>query len=252
MTGRVRIAFSIAPVAITWSKTRTSIPSVSVAPIRSITSPVPDPAVVFVAGAGTPQALEVKLGARIRAVAADHLVTSPRAWSPNVGTGPAGQLLVATVSPVVQYLDLESIVNPPRAADGTVEVPAWRHALINYPHPLLKKGLVVKDRLAVHDGDAKSTYQGFEGNFFVSASNKVRPTAIDRDKSPLTAQDGKLYAGCYVNASVEVWAQDNTYGKGVNVSLRGVQFAADGEAFSAGGAADADEFEDASQEDELV
>jgi hypothetical protein len=30
--------------------------------------------------------------------------------------------------------------NPPRAADGTVEVPAWRHALINYPHPLLKRG----------------------------------------------------------------------------------------------------------------
>ena len=35
--------------------------------------------------------------------------------------------------------------NPPRAADGTVEVPAWRHALINYPHPLLKRGLVVID-----------------------------------------------------------------------------------------------------------
>jgi hypothetical protein len=28
---------------------------------------------------------------------------------------------------------------------GTVEVPAWRHALINYPHPLLKRGLVVLD-----------------------------------------------------------------------------------------------------------
>jgi hypothetical protein len=35
--------------------------------------------------------------------------------------------------------------NPPLAADGTVEVPAWRHALINYPHPLLKRGLVVID-----------------------------------------------------------------------------------------------------------
>ena len=28
---------------------------------------------------------------------------------------------------------------------GRVEVPAWRHALINYPHPLLKQGLVVLD-----------------------------------------------------------------------------------------------------------
>jgi hypothetical protein len=35
--------------------------------------------------------------------------------------------------------------NPPQAADGTVEVPMWRHALINYPHPLLKRGLVVID-----------------------------------------------------------------------------------------------------------
>ena len=35
--------------------------------------------------------------------------------------------------------------NPPQAPDGTVEVPAWRHALINYPHPLLKRGLVVID-----------------------------------------------------------------------------------------------------------
>ena len=35
--------------------------------------------------------------------------------------------------------------NPPTNDDGRVEVPAWRHALINYPHPLLKQGLVVLD-----------------------------------------------------------------------------------------------------------
>ena len=28
---------------------------------------------------------------------------------------------------------------------GTVDVPVWRHALINYPHPLLKSGLVILD-----------------------------------------------------------------------------------------------------------
>jgi len=32
-----------------------------------------------------------------------------------------------------------------RDAQGRVEVPQWRHALINYPHPLLKQGLVVLD-----------------------------------------------------------------------------------------------------------
>jgi hypothetical protein len=35
--------------------------------------------------------------------------------------------------------------NPPLIAEGMVEVPAWRHAAINYPHPLLKRGLVVLD-----------------------------------------------------------------------------------------------------------
>ena len=29
--------------------------------------------------------------------------------------------------------------------DGTVEVPCWRHAIINFPHPLLKQGLVILD-----------------------------------------------------------------------------------------------------------
>jgi len=35
--------------------------------------------------------------------------------------------------------------NPPQDSDGQVEVPAWRHALVNYPHPLLMRGLVVID-----------------------------------------------------------------------------------------------------------
>lgn len=30
-------------------------------------------------------------------------------------------------------------------ADGMVEIPRWRHALINFPHPLLKQGLVILD-----------------------------------------------------------------------------------------------------------
>ena len=35
--------------------------------------------------------------------------------------------------------------NPPLDAAGLAEVPLWRHALINYPHPLLRQGLVVLD-----------------------------------------------------------------------------------------------------------
>lgn len=35
--------------------------------------------------------------------------------------------------------------NPPVDAQGRVEIPAWRHVRINYPHPLLEQGLVVLD-----------------------------------------------------------------------------------------------------------
>lgn len=35
--------------------------------------------------------------------------------------------------------------NPMRDAEGRVEVPRWRHALLNMPHPLLEQGLVILD-----------------------------------------------------------------------------------------------------------
>ncbi len=43
------------------------------------------------------------------------------------------------------WSDEDPADNPPLDANDQVEVPAWRHALINYPHPLLKRGLVVLD-----------------------------------------------------------------------------------------------------------
>lgn len=106
------------------------------------------------------------------------------------------------------------------------------------------KQMRATDKVALHDGDLKAQYGGFEGMYYVAARSAVRPLVIDRDKSPLVQADGKPYAGCYVNASVELWAQDNNYGKRINASLGGVQFFADGDAFAGGGAASEDEFDD--------
>lgn len=100
------------------------------------------------------------------------------------------------------------------------------------------------------DGDTKE-YDGYEGMMAFSANNKARPTILDRDKSPLTEADGKPYAGCYVNAIVEIFAYDNS-GNGISATLGGVQFVRDGEAFSGGRPASADDFDDlgVDQEDE--
>lgn len=97
------------------------------------------------------------------------------------------------------------------------------------------KELRSKDRVALHDGDTKAQYDGFEGNFYVSASNAARPLIADRDRSILVESDGVIYAGCYVYATVEFWAQDNQFGKRINAELKTVQFFRDGDAFTGGG-----------------
>ena len=100
------------------------------------------------------------------------------------------------------------------------------------------------DKVCLHDGDLKASYDGFPGNLFVSARNPLRPLVVDADKTPLVAADGKPYAGCYVNCSLELWAQDNNYGKRVNATLMGVQFFRDGDSFTGGGVASEDDFDD--------
>jgi len=106
------------------------------------------------------------------------------------------------------------------------------------------QALRAADKTCLHNGDAKADYAGFADALFISARNAVRPTVVDTDRSPLTESDGKIYAGCYVNAVIEIWAQENSYGKRINATLMGVQFAGDGEAFVGGGAAKSDDFDD--------
>lgn len=100
------------------------------------------------------------------------------------------------------------------------------------------------DKICLHNGDLKSNYAGFEGMNFISSRNAARPTVLDSDKTPLTESDGRIYAGCYVNVVLDLWAQDNNYGKRVNATLMGVQFFREGDAFSGGGSASDDDFDD--------
>ena len=108
--------------------------------------------------------------------------------------------------------------------------------------PQMLQTLFRDDRLCLHDGDRKD-YEGYANHFFLRASNAVRPLVIDGQRNPVTAADGKVYSGCYVNATITLWGQDNRFGRRINANLRGVQFAADGEAFAGGSTGTVDEFE---------
>jgi hypothetical protein len=88
-------------------------------------------------------------------------------------------------------------------------------------------------------------YSGFDGMHYVTASCKARPLVLDRDKSTLTEQDGRPYGGCYVNAVIDIWTQQSPqWGKRVNATLKGVQFANDGDAFGSSAPASVNDFDE--------
>lgn len=97
----------------------------------------------------------------------------------------------------------------------------------------LKSPTLGADRICLKDGDEQERPE-FEGKMTIKANTKKRPLVIDRDKSPILEDDNKVYAGCYVNAIISLWAQNNKYGKRVNGQLDGVQFNQEGEPFGDG------------------
>jgi hypothetical protein len=101
----------------------------------------------------------------------------------------------------------------------------------------------VKEPYKNRDGDP---YDGFDGMYYVTARSQTRPLIVDRNKAQLVQPDGKPYAGCYCNLILELWAQDNKYGRAIRINLKGVQFLRDGDAFSGGAPASVDDFADLS------
>ena len=106
------------------------------------------------------------------------------------------------------------------------------------------KQLDAQERICLRDGDLKPDSDGYEGMMYVSSSTGTKPTVLDRNRTPLDADAGRPYGGCFVNAVVDIWAQDNQYGKRLNCTLRGVQFDSDGDAFAASAPASVDDFDD--------
>ena len=112
-----------------------------------------------------------------------------------------------------------------------------------------KGAKIPSDKICLKDGD-ESGRDEYEGKMTIKCANNKRPKVIDRDRSPLTEDDGKPYSGCYVNAVIDLWYQNNSYGKRVNANLLGVQFYKDGEPFESGSVADDDDFEEFEVDDE--
>lgn len=94
---------------------------------------------------------------------------------------------------------------------------------------------------------------GFPGSMILTAARKQkdgRPDVRDRSAQPLTADDGKPYAGSYVIGIVNIRAQDYNGTRGIRCELLGTQFIKDGEPISGGASRASDsDFEDLGVED---
>lgn len=105
-------------------------------------------------------------------------------------------------------------------------------------------------------GNLFPEYDGFAGKMALSAVRYPKngpPLVLDRDgRTPLDVSSGRPYSGCVVTAKVQIWAQNNDYGKGIRCTLEAVQFVKDADAFGGSAPASADGFEEEVEEESAL
>ncbi len=85
-------------------------------------------------------------------------------------------------------------------------------------------------------------YKRYANMAFIAANKDQAPQMIQSDGTAVDSANTmayqaiarKMYGGCYVNAAVRPWLQENKHGRGIRCDLVALQFAADGEAFGEG------------------
>lgn len=109
--------------------------------------------------------------------------------------------------------------------------------------PSILAQLKAQNRLILHLGAEKGEKPGYVGNHYFNASNATRPTVVTKAGVAVTAADGIIYGGCYVDGVFDLWAGPN-YKKApmVGISLLAVIFDRDGERLTGGLTAAADDF----------
>ena len=84
--------------------------------------------------------------------------------------------------------------------------------------------------ICLKDGD-ESNRDEHKGYYVMSAKNRLQPRVLDGNKLPVLEDDCKIYAGCYINASIKFTIFKGSLGTFLSAQLNAVQFAKDGESF---------------------
>ena len=135
--------------------------------------------------------------------------------------------------------DKDSVANLAKIKAAAAEVKAHKYGEDKKNWPKYRP-----DKLCLRDGDLE-TWDGYEGNYYLSSNRDADSDGPPTVLTPRKGTDGKWiraepgdkhfpYSGCYVNAIVRIWPQDNKHGKRINAAVESVQFLRDGDAFGKG------------------
>jgi hypothetical protein len=85
-------------------------------------------------------------------------------------------------------------------------------------------------------------YDGYPGMFYVTGLSDSQPVLVQEDGTPVDARNQmavqaevrKIYGGCYVNACIKFFPQNNEAGRAIRCELIAIQFLSDGQPFGEG------------------
>jgi len=124
-----------------------------------------------------------------------------------------------------------SFILDPKSPDGNDNLNRFRAIVRQLENEAFDGVEMPTDKLPIKDGNDKD-YDGWKDMLIISASDRGRPVVVDWDKHPvLEGEDGAPYSGCMVDASINIWAMNNKFGKRICASLLAVRFRADGDSF---------------------
>lgn len=124
---------------------------------------------------------------------------------------------------------------------------AWKDKADSVVKMLEEDGKIAFTKKVYRSKKTGEPYQGFDGQHYLSTRNaKTQPSVYNQYGEEVTGKgdiERQAFSGAVVNASIEIWAQDNKWGRRINCSLRGVMLTGEGENFGGGSSpASADEF----------
>lgn len=149
----------------------------------------------------------------------------------------------------LSYPALFRMKTPPPNKDGTIGKAAFKATFLLDPvknardlEALYAAARFVKQqkwlgkpvnlvRSCILDGNTKEATDGYKGMKYINASETKKPQVVGHDLAPLAEDSGKPYAGCYVDATLRCWAQENTFGRALNWALVSVQYRRKGPPF---------------------